>query len=425
MYLRRTDLSHDNLLQRSLDGESRSTEICTILIIFSALSTIVVSLRTYIRLVLLRTFDFDDGIMVVAQVLAIGAAVAIGIESKYGLGHHTWVQPKEYFVPYMKAFYSSVVVYNVAMCLVKISILLQYRRVFAIRTMQRITLCGVIFMTAWTITIFFLNTLICVPVGKFWDNSIPGRCLDSLNIWYAMAGFNLATDMAIFCLPLPVIRGLQLPRKQKAMLFAVFCLGFFTCIISIIRIRTLKIASSTVDPNWDNVDASIWSFLEVAIAVIAACLPTLRPIFSKMMPRLFGSSTGRSHGQSQYGPYIQTPSSHCLANMPKMRTGTSAISKPDSTIRQHESDSVQLSTHNFESSPLPAGYSVSVSITGGEKESRYSGDTEALHSGEEHDEITGGIHTTTVVMQHVAKEKETEVDEGWDDRRTIESEATL
>lgn len=67
--------------------------------------------------------------------------------------------------PY-QAFYASVIVYNVAMCFVKIGIHLQYRRVFAITILQRLTFYGVVIMVAWTITIAFLNALICVPVRQ-------------------------------------------------------------------------------------------------------------------------------------------------------------------------------------------------------------------------------------------------------------------
>lgn len=62
-----------------------------------------------------------------------------------------------------------------------------------------------------------------------------------------------------------------------------------TCIISIIRIRTLKDAAEAEDPNWDNVDAAYWSFLEVCTAVLAACLPTLRPVLAQVFPRAFES----------------------------------------------------------------------------------------------------------------------------------------
>jgi hypothetical protein len=42
-----------------------------------------------------------------------------------------------------------------------------------------------------------------------------------------------------------------------------------------------------------NVDAIIWSVIEVYAAMICACLMTLRPLLAKTMPRLF-SNTNRS-----------------------------------------------------------------------------------------------------------------------------------
>jgi hypothetical protein len=58
---------------------SRSLEIQAVLVTFSVLSATTVALRTYIRSKVLRSFGWDDGLMVVAQVLALGAAVAIGL----------------------------------------------------------------------------------------------------------------------------------------------------------------------------------------------------------------------------------------------------------------------------------------------------------------------------------------------------------
>ncbi|KAH7461056.1 hypothetical protein FOMA001_g19239 [Fusarium oxysporum f. sp. matthiolae] len=253
------------------DSSSRSVQIRAILITFSILSAITVTLRIYVRYKVLRSLGWDDRVMAAAQLLAIGSAVAIGLENNYGLGHHTWEQSKENYVTYMKAFYASVIVYNVAMCLVKIGILLQYRRVFAIPILQAFTFYGLVIMATWTITIALLNALICVPVAKFWNSTMPGHCIDPLTVW--------------------------------------------TCAISIYRIHTLKTAASTKDPNWDNVDAAIWSYLEVTLAIITSCLPTLRPLFSKLMPKLFASSFGRSNRPSDYG-YTPTHSSQNLRSMP-------------------------------------------------------------------------------------------------------------
>ena len=111
------------------------------------------------------------------------------------------------------------------MCLVKISILLQYRRIFSGVIMQRVTTFGIGLISAWAVMISFLLTLICVPVAAFWDPTVEGRCLSSLLVWYIMASFNLTTDVSLFIMPLPVIRSLQLPKRQKYILTAIFGLG--------------------------------------------------------------------------------------------------------------------------------------------------------------------------------------------------------
>jgi hypothetical protein len=66
-------------IDHSLDGDSRFGEICAILSVGCAVSFIVVSLRSYTRLVLLHSFGLDDGVMVVTLFLAFGTAVAIGL----------------------------------------------------------------------------------------------------------------------------------------------------------------------------------------------------------------------------------------------------------------------------------------------------------------------------------------------------------
>ncbi|KAH7460535.1 hypothetical protein FOMA001_g19472 [Fusarium oxysporum f. sp. matthiolae] len=400
------------------DSSSRSVEIRAILITFSILSTITVTLRVYVRYKVLHSLGWDDRVMVAAQFLAIGSAVAIGLENNYGLGHHTWEQSKENYITYMKAFYASVIVYNVAMCFVKIGILLQYRRVFAIPILQQLTFYGLVIMVAWTITIVFLNTLICVPVAKFWNSTLPGHCTDPLTVWYVMAGYNLVTDITVFCMPLPVIGSLSLPRKQKIMLLGIFSIGFFTCAISIYRIRTLKTAASTKDPNWDNVDAAIWSFLEVTLAIITSCLPTLRPLFSKLMPKLFASSFGRSTRPSDYG-YTQTRSSQNLRSMPRFRIeDPSKDSMDDTTILRK--DEVPLPPINRQrySRGYP-GVSVSIQAEQGQKD---SSETETQSPLEPSPPRHRGIKATTVVTQEIV---ERVADDEWSHGRSSGSDATL
>lgn len=75
----------------------------------------------------------------------------------------------------MKALYASTIVYSIHICILKISILLQYRRIFScVVLMRKLTLVGLVFEGSWVITVTFLLALICVPVASFWEIASRG-----------------------------------------------------------------------------------------------------------------------------------------------------------------------------------------------------------------------------------------------------------
>lgn len=85
---------------------------------------------------------------------------------------------------------------------------------------------GLVFIILWGISQIILFFVSCIPLAAFWDHSIQGKCIDFLVSWYVSGVMNMITDIAIFCIPLPLIKSLQLRRRQKIMLFGVFGLGF-------------------------------------------------------------------------------------------------------------------------------------------------------------------------------------------------------
>ncbi|KAG4435113.1 hypothetical protein IFR05_009400 [Cadophora sp. M221] len=271
---------------QGIDSQSRAREIIAIVSFMAILSSTIVALRLFTRLKILKACGLDDWLMVTAQVFTLGTAVAIGMESRYGLGRHVWTIPKEETMPYLKTFYASILLYNFALAVVKVSILLQYRRIFTAPATQKACVVGLVVIVCWAITQIFLNAMICMPVASFWDPTIQGKCIPFLPIWYTYAVVNIITDFSIFILPLPALKSLQLPKKQKIILFVIFGLGFFICAISLFRIRFLKVAAKSTDPTWDNVDAATWSLLELSLAIISASLPTLRALVIKIVPQL-------------------------------------------------------------------------------------------------------------------------------------------
>lgn len=104
------------------------------------------------------------------------------------------------------------------------------------------------------------------------------------------SSFNVATDIATAILPLPVVKSLNLPRKQRRMLMAVFGLGGAICAVSIIRFYALYAVAVSSDASWDNPQAALYANLEATVGITAACLPTLKGLLSKFFPKLFSST---------------------------------------------------------------------------------------------------------------------------------------
>lgn len=73
-----------------------------------------------------------------------------------------------------------------------------------------------------------LQILFRIPIHSFWELAASKeRCLPSDAKYYADAAVNIALDFSIFCIPIPVVRGMTtLPWREKLWLYLVFALGF-------------------------------------------------------------------------------------------------------------------------------------------------------------------------------------------------------
>ncbi len=74
----------------------------------------------------------------------------------------------------------------------------------------------------WT---FFGSLFMCIPASAFWNQSIKGKCMNRLAFWFSNAALNITTDIMIFAIPMPLLKQLQLPKKQKIGLMFVFGFG--------------------------------------------------------------------------------------------------------------------------------------------------------------------------------------------------------
>jgi hypothetical protein len=90
----------------------------------------------------------------------------------------------------------------------------------------------------------------CNPIAFAWDKTIKGgTCFNVTALFYANAGLNIFQDVFIYILPMRMLWEIQIPRKQKMALIAVFAVGGFVCVTGMLRLNSLKTASVSKDPT--------------------------------------------------------------------------------------------------------------------------------------------------------------------------------
>ena len=80
-------------------------------------------------------------------------------------------------------------------------------------------------VVAVCIETFFTGVFQCVPVAKFWDARIPGRCVNTAALYYANAATNIVQDISLVLLPFFMLRGLIMPKREKISLIFILGLG--------------------------------------------------------------------------------------------------------------------------------------------------------------------------------------------------------
>src|SRR5277367_3332422 len=156
------------------------------------------------------------------------------------------------------------------------------------------------------IVLTFLNVFQCKPVSAVFDGSgSSDQCIPLVTLYLASAPVNIITDLAILVLPIPVLTGMRLPQKQKTILVVTFALGIFVAVVDVIRIYYLQQASVDVNGSlsgagtiggqtdfaWYASLSLMWSAVEVNIGIICACIPTLKPLITRILPKLIIDNT--------------------------------------------------------------------------------------------------------------------------------------
>ncbi|KAK0511558.1 hypothetical protein JMJ35_006131 [Cladonia borealis] len=270
--------------------EDRASEIVISHAVLLPLAVIAVVARFIARRLCRAHIGLDDYMIVVALLAAIGEATgALLCVANGGAKHAVTVKDP---IKLNKLILVTEAFYIPGVTAVKLSALLLYRRIFPSKNFRRILWIVGGAIICYTIPQPPILIFQCVPISGAWDPAvhIRAKCVPLNDIFTAFGSLNVVTDIITLSLPLPLIWRLQINKVQKFQLFGTFLLGYFVCVVSIIRVLKIKQLSPT-DPGWTDVDPCVWSLVEVCVAIVCACLPTFRVLFNRLiLQKRVGSS---------------------------------------------------------------------------------------------------------------------------------------
>ncbi|KAI1210833.1 uncharacterized protein F4807DRAFT_420557 [Annulohypoxylon truncatum] len=194
------------------------------------------------------------------------------------------------FLVYERAKLAVNVLSPIGFGLVKASIVVLYEGIFHnIRPFRWAAYVMLGLLGAWSISFFFANLFICYPVTALIEPFYGKKCINRTGVFLSTLVTDLIFDVLILAMPIPVVLRLHLPLRDRLGVLGMFLLGAIVVAVSIARlVQLLEVNSQylyyATDETYYTSPAFFWANIELAIAVISACLPTLKPVLVYFFP---------------------------------------------------------------------------------------------------------------------------------------------
>ncbi|KXX73599.1 Phosphoglucosamine mutase [Madurella mycetomatis] len=273
------------------DEGDLSGTVVAFAVVLTFLATAAVGLRFYVRGRLLGTIKSEDWCILIALRLHCSEyADSATPASQVALGRHITRVSTTEKMEYYRSSYFQALCYNLSLCFTKVSILLLYLRVLTHEYIRKVTWVVITIVAVYNVWGLGMYLTMCIPIEKMWDTSISGYC-HPWSVWWALTYLHIITDFMIFVIPIPVVSTMTIPKRQKAGILIVFSVGLFVCLISVLRAVWLNQLLYSADMTWHFTAIANWSSTELNLAVVCGCMPTLKPVLTKifgpLMDRLF------------------------------------------------------------------------------------------------------------------------------------------
>ncbi|KAF2642889.1 hypothetical protein P280DRAFT_468190 [Massarina eburnea CBS 473.64] len=287
---------------RAFEHGTKQVSMFSVGIPFILVSIAVVSVRIHVVLHLLsKNLAIDDYFMVIGTFFTICLSVANMICGWYGVGMHTLDIPPENLVPMLKANLATRLLYVVAICFVKLSILLFYLNIERRRAWRWTGYFLMAFVLALSLATFFVLLFVCVPPSLFWnpvEQALhPEKCMkqSTQQAFFELNGvLNIVQDVSIIIFPIGMIWNLKMSIRRKIGLAALFSVGLVAVAAGSVRFYYVLSLAKEADLWYYMADSLNWCSIEIYAGIIASSAATFNKLVKEYLPKKWSGSYGSS-----------------------------------------------------------------------------------------------------------------------------------
>ncbi|CAI6341711.1 unnamed protein product [Periconia digitata] len=300
--------------------------------------------RVYSRGVIINSWKAEDTTLAVAWLFATGFSICQYAQVYLGYGHHL-----TYIFRHLGAYHSSVsqqyafasqILVLFALAAPKLSICLTYLRLVSSDTWgRRLIKLLIVVVVAPTIPFIFGSIFQCRPISAYWTEGRPAsKCAEDISGLWISGGMSIFVDLALVVIVLPQVLRLHLNTRQRWSLISIVMLGLLAAgagLTRIVRVNT-TLRKQDFDPSWDMYDLSIWTATEIYVSLICAAAPGMKPLVSKILPKLLGSTLASDKHTATTGYKSTHPPDSVELSLSRQRRGTIGSTR----VRRNTHDSI-------------------------------------------------------------------------------------
>jgi hypothetical protein len=185
----------------TISGYASQTSLYATAVIFTMIACLVVLGRVYARTIVAKQAGLDDAMIMLSGVLSVIFCITIYKQTEFGMGKHAWQFPHEDKAVIVLWFWASIWIYYLCLGLTKLSILIQYLRIFPQVNFRRMCYAMICIIIVWTLWATLSAIFTCLPAQVFWTSAEyfdDPRCMPRSVIWSVFAdgiGLERITDV--------------------------------------------------------------------------------------------------------------------------------------------------------------------------------------------------------------------------------------